>query len=263
MRYPGWEIETIDPTVYWGASMVIDDAGNTHISFFNDDLKELKFASQDSTGMWSIQTVDSEFDVMSYPSQTSLAQDQAGNFHISYIESGFPSSELRYATGDGELWQISTIDALGGGFSSIDVDQFGRPHISYHDQALEDLKHAYIPAPEYELTVKTTRYSAYTLPGSTITYTIGIANSGLNADTYTLEVSNNLWEINTSQQIVPLSKYEWIDVNIQVTIPHTATLGSSDTATITLTSQNDPSISASATLTTYAAITTYLPLVAR
>ena len=41
----------------------------------------------------------------------------------------------------------------------------------------------------------------------------------------------------------------------------TTTLGTSDIATITLTSQSDPSVTASAKLITYAAITTYLPMV--
>jgi hypothetical protein len=103
----------------------------------------------------------------------------------------------------------------------------------------------------------------YGLPGDTLHYTLLVTNTGQISDTVKLTFSGNTWHTITPTLIGPLQAAEKAAFNIRVTIPPTATLGSSDTATITLTSQNDPSITGTTILTTYAAITTYLPLVER
>ncbi len=57
----------------------------------------------------------------------SLDIDSSGNIHISYGS----SSGLRYASFNGADWNIQTIDASGGGFSSLGLTDTGYARIAY------------------------------------------------------------------------------------------------------------------------------------
>jgi PKD repeat protein len=89
-------------------------------------------------------------------------------------------------------------------------------------------------------------------PGKTVTYTLRVTNTGNCADTFTIAVSGNLWQTNAPATIGPLATGAGADVEVTVTIVDTAQSGDFDTATVTVISQEDPSVSDSSMLITMA-----------
>ena len=73
---------------------------------------------------------------------TSLALDAQGNPRISYYD--FTNGDLKYATRNGGVWTLETVDATGdvGRHTSLALDAQGNPRISYHDITNVDLKYA-------------------------------------------------------------------------------------------------------------------------
>ncbi len=96
--------------------------------------------------------------------------------------------------------------------------------------------------------------------GQVVTYTVAIENSGNMSDTFDLSLSGNSWESVLSTTAVTLTAGSTSFFDVWVTIPADVPVWSSDTATITATSQGDPTESDSAVLTTTAAPTYGLEL---
>ena len=90
---------------------------------------------------WNIQTVDSTCDV---GRTTSIALDKTGHSHISYWD--YTNGELKYASYNGQTWDIETVDSTGWSgytvFTAIDLDAAGRPRISYDNGSRAELKYA-------------------------------------------------------------------------------------------------------------------------
>ncbi len=65
--------------------------------------------------------------------------------HISYYQSTVGNECLKYAYYDGISWRIEVVDPspYAGYYTSMALDVFGRPHISYWDGGTADLKHAW------------------------------------------------------------------------------------------------------------------------
>ena len=249
-----WQIEDIESgfLTYAATSLVLDAEGFPHISYIEEDIDNLKYAYQDASG-WNFQLVDNGLiDRIS----SSLALDQSGYPHISYTY----DDSLRYAFQDASGWQILTVDKAGVfEVSSLALDRYGYPHLSYHKGF--DLMYAYLPAPERTVTIWPTNMQFNNMPGSIVTATLQVRNRGQHIDIYNVTLEGNHWAVSAPQEIGPLMAAEETTLEIQTSIPPTASLGSSDTATITLTSQSDPSITATAILTTYAGYVYFLPLV--
>jgi hypothetical protein len=139
----GWRTEIVDTHVGSTNSLAIDVSGNPHISYFDESNLALKYAVRRTTE-WVIETVD---DTYHYAGQySSIALDSLGNPHISYY---FQDAHgyLRYASKTGETWTIETVDDPGTGknvgqFTSIALDAYDIPHISYYDQTNDNLKYA-------------------------------------------------------------------------------------------------------------------------
>lgn len=95
----------------------------------------LFFFEKPCPGQWSFTVVDSKFKGVT--TSESLALDPAGNPHIAYLSSDQDTLWYAHETEDG--WDIQEVDTgidsdLSGKISdvSIDVDDSGRPHISYN-----------------------------------------------------------------------------------------------------------------------------------
>jgi len=101
------------------------------------------------------------------------------------------------------------------------------------------------------------------LAGQKLTYTVTLTNTSNTTDTIVLDASGNSWTTNLPVTEATLGAGESTQVIVYVTIPADAAGGEYDTATITATSQGDPGVSDSATLTTTALVTfkIYMPLV--
>ncbi|MGZ4850859.1 MAG: hypothetical protein ACXV2C_05720 [Candidatus Bathyarchaeia archaeon] len=137
-----WDIQTVDVAGGF-TSIAIDVNDYPHISYYAvQNGNDLKYASWTGSS-WSIQTIDSDAYVGEF---TSLKLDRAGNPHISYWDFGknFTNEDLKVAWCDDLGWHIQTVDSVGdvGKYSSLDLDNNGKTHISYYDIGNGDLKYA-------------------------------------------------------------------------------------------------------------------------
>jgi hypothetical protein len=99
-------------------------------------------------------------------------------------------------------------------------------------------------------------------PGKTITYTLHLTNTGTITDTYNLTFSGNEWDVSLPVTQTTLAAGEESDLLVHVLIPVEAANGEMDIVVITATSQGNPDLSASSTLTTTAFwFRTLLPLI--
>jgi hypothetical protein len=152
-----WEFETIDQGSYAVgeyASLALDDADNAHISYYDVQNQDLKYAKRGENG-WIVERVDGESDVGLY---TSLALDADQNPHISYSERFWCQdigiykcgSSLKYAFLDSGDWQVQTLESYKSNGSyptfvtSLALDLDGYPHFGYIDRY--KLNYAYLDA---------------------------------------------------------------------------------------------------------------------
>jgi uncharacterized repeat protein (TIGR01451 family) len=89
-------------------------------------------------------------------------------------------------------------------------------------------------------------------PGTTVTYSLNVTNNGNASDSFHVTVSGNAWTTNAPAAFGPMASGATLLVDVSVTIPASAALGTVDVAMITVTSQGDNTRSESATLTTTA-----------
>ena len=140
-----WSSETVgDPSgnnVGLHSSIAVDGSGKIHISYYDLDNGDLKYASRASgSAAWSIQSVDEDGNVGQY---SSIAVEGNGNVHIGYHDATQTRLDLKYATNVTGAWVKSTLDSNGnvGQYSSIAVDGAGKVHISYYDSSNGYLKY--------------------------------------------------------------------------------------------------------------------------
>jgi minor extracellular serine protease Vpr len=87
--------------------------------------------------------------------------------------------------------------------------------------------------------------------GKTVSYDLTVGNTGNIADTYDIVISNHQWETSAVPQVLgPLLSGGQATFTVTVDVPTLAAPSSSDIATITVKSQNNPPTQASITLTT-------------
>jgi hypothetical protein len=88
--------------------------------------------------------------------------------------------------------------------------------------------------------------------GTTVVYTVNIANTGNSADTFNLSVTGNAWAATVAPPSVTLLAGESGQVTVSVQIPAGADHGAQDVVTVTAISEGDPQTSDSVQLTTTA-----------
>jgi hypothetical protein len=117
-------------------SLALDAAGTPHISYrgYGGVPGEVKYASRNSDGTWTIEVIDiTEIG----PSSTSLAFDATGTPHISY----YAPTELRYASRNSDgTWTTEGVNSQllgmnGNSINTLAFDVFGVPHILYYNES--------------------------------------------------------------------------------------------------------------------------------
>jgi len=76
--------------------------------------------------------------------------------------------------------------------------------------------------------------------GSRLDYRLTVTNTGLVADSFAVTVTPSVWPVSAPVQIGPLAPLASAVLTITVQVPPTATIGMTDTVTITVASQTDP-----------------------
>ncbi len=135
-----WHFVDICGIACWYPSIVIDQNGYPHISYMQvaSPVLSLQYLFQDADG-WRITTVDSGTSIGYF---SSLGLDNNGFAHISYVD--FDTHTLKYAYQDAGEWHTQFVDDSGAVFTSIAIDQIGRPHIAYKNG--QRLKYTYLDA---------------------------------------------------------------------------------------------------------------------
>lgn len=152
-----WLMRTLDfdeQTGKWNW-MVIDQSGNPDVTYDAFIKGVLKFAHWDGKE-WKVELVDHRgFRGSDYNlgMGSSVSLDSKGDAHISY----YTDSELRYASQNGNTWQVETVDSVQPTGAAQDYrttvlfDKDGIPHISYEDSGA--LKHAYKVGDQWHIQV--------------------------------------------------------------------------------------------------------------
>lgn len=149
-----WWIQVVDSADNVGdySSIALDLNGNPNIAYSDFSNQNFKYASWTGSE-WKIQVVDSTGNAGTFfSSAPSLALDSKGNPHISY--SGDENANLKYASWTGSAWSIQTVDTQGylGGYTSLKLDSFDKPHICYLEMAPNfDLKYASWTGSQWEI----------------------------------------------------------------------------------------------------------------
>ncbi|MBI4833906.1 MAG: fibronectin type III domain-containing protein [Planctomycetes bacterium] len=135
-----WQIDSIDTVNSTGrySSIALDSVNDIHISYFNETLGDLKYATN-SSGVWSAITLEGINTVGSF---TSIAVDENNKTHISYRNAD--AGTLKYATNATNAWITSVIDnsADVGEYTSIATDANSKVYISYYDITHTSLMYA-------------------------------------------------------------------------------------------------------------------------
>jgi hypothetical protein len=144
-----WISETVDSAGDVGnyPSLALDSNGNPHIAY-NDETTGtwgLKYAHFDGLG-WMFETVHSGV-LFPHPS---LALDTADRPHISYWDATEPGM-LMYAYFDGTDWQIQVVDDWVDAYSSLVLDAYARPYISY--VRYPELRYAFYDGTSWQIEV--------------------------------------------------------------------------------------------------------------
>jgi len=89
-------------------------------------------------------------------------------------------------------------------------------------------------------------------PGTTVTYTLDVTNTGSAVDSYTIGVSGNVWTTTAPASVGPIAAGATAQISVDVEVPAGAAGGDSDVAVVTVTSVGDIGQSDSSSLTTTA-----------
>ncbi len=139
-----WTVDDAGDVGTW-ASLALDQAGRSHVSYYDATNYDLRYALRDSEG-WHIEVVDT---VQWAGGYTSIAVDGDGCPHISYRRYEYywpgPGIEtLRYAHKDVSGWHRQCVDCgeeCDVRHTSIVLDANGSAHVSY--VFLIDVKYAH------------------------------------------------------------------------------------------------------------------------
>jgi hypothetical protein len=117
-----------------------DSAGRLHVAFYDRADKVLKYAVQETSGLWSIiETIDNSHMAGEY---ISLALDSTGLPGVAYYDGN--NGDLKYAKYTNGSWEKVTIDSVQnvGMYPSLVFSRGNGPIISYYHRTKMDLRMA-------------------------------------------------------------------------------------------------------------------------
>ena len=154
LKEESWMLQTVDAVGDVGkySSIALDETNMPHISYYDESNGDLKYSFLNNDE-WVIETVDSWRNVGLY---TSIQIDSNNHPHISYCD--FDARSLKYAVFDGNNWKKTVVDNSAiicaadyfCDYTSITLDRFDNPHISYCDIENYDLKYAHLSEDKWE-----------------------------------------------------------------------------------------------------------------
>lgn len=103
---------------------------------------------------------------------------------------------------------------------------------------------------EFGVTLSAGPTSSTGLPGETVTYTVTVTNTGTQDDTYDVTAFGSVFTATPSAATVAVAAGQSGTVDIAVEIPLAAAIGTLSATAVAATSQGDPTVSGSITLTT-------------
>ena len=122
------------------SSLAIDSAGQSHITFWDENSRELKYTSVKPPGDFAPpQTVASG----AGESQTAMAIDKNDNMTVAFFDETSGSLKVAFKPAGG-AWTVQTADGSFGSVGwdpALALDQDGYPHIAYYDFSNKYLKY--------------------------------------------------------------------------------------------------------------------------
>ena len=86
--------------------------------------------------------------------------------------------------------------------------------------------------------------------GNPLAYRLTVTNTGLVSDSFAVTVTRSVWPVSAPEQIGPLAPLASADFTVTIQVPLTATVGTTNTVTITVASQAEPAQQRTRRLTT-------------
>lgn len=175
-----WNLETVDNSGIACAyvALALDASDQPNISYHDSIAWDLKYA-QKVGGAWEAQVVDAWGEGWG----TDIAVDAAGQPHIAYI--ALSDHGVRYAHRTGNNWRIVTVARSGKQSQQVSIflDAEERPHIAFGSPApFGSAIHAWL-LPALTL-AKEAAPNDGIVGGATVTYTLALAGSGLDAQVW-------------------------------------------------------------------------------
>lgn len=154
-----WHPSTVDSTTASGVgiAMVLDQNDTPHITHWGapqrgDGPFHRKSSIRLNDGSWTNDLVDDSGENCNVI-HNGIALDATGDTHIVYMSNScFGASEVKYAVGSGENWDVSVVDSVGRSAGvSLVLDRSGSPHIVYGTRYIavggsSDLRYAHLDA---------------------------------------------------------------------------------------------------------------------
>ncbi|MFN3309618.1 MAG: hypothetical protein ACK44E_10475, partial [Anaerolineales bacterium] len=144
-----------NPDVGKWASIAVDSFNRPHIAYYDKANGCLKYATKNV--VWTVQTVDCDNALLPLFEENGVLSEDEGDEQEVFIEptivqlsetSGFPLRQAGQTT-QSENGSLAEPSSGSGKYTSIAIDSYGRPHISYakfyprSDRTYHKLKYAY------------------------------------------------------------------------------------------------------------------------
>jgi len=136
--------------------------------------------------------------------------------------------------------------------TSLFIGKHGTSNESYFDGSIDDVRIFNREVPPQGVFLSPRLQSDFNLPGTTVNYTLHLANKTGSDDSFVLSVSGNNWPTVLSMDdtgIIPNGGS--VSFTAEVEIPVSNTFGNNDKATITVTSASNPEMANTAKVTTW------------